>query len=221
MKKDTIIFDLDGTLLNTLEDLYTAFNYAIKNFGYPERTIEEIISFLGNVIKKAIERALPESVSEEELQKIISIFKEYYEKNIAVKTNPYDGILPLLKELKNKSCKIAVVSNKYDNAVKELCKKYFGEYIDIAIGESTEIPKKPNPQGVLKAIKELNSSIESSVYIGDSEVDIQTAKNADLPCISVLWGFKDKDFLVQNGGKYFAKKPKDIIEIIEKKLYLI
>ena len=126
-----------------------------------------------------------------------------------------------MKELKNKSCKIAVVSNKYDNAVKELCKKYFGEYIDIAIGESTEIPKKPNPQGVLKAIKELNSSIESSVYIGDSEVDIQTAKNADLPCISVLWGFKDKDFLVQNGGKYFAKKPKDIIEIIEKKLYLI
>ena len=122
MKKDTIIFDLDGTLLNTLEDLYTAFNYAIKNFGYPERTIEEIKSFVGNGIKKAIERALPESVSEEELQKIISIFKEYYEKNIAVKTNPYDGILPLLKELKNKSCKIAVVSNKYDNAVKELCK---------------------------------------------------------------------------------------------------
>lgn len=221
MIKDTIIFDLDGTLLNTLEDLYIAFNYAIKKSGYPKRTPEQIKSYVGNGIKKAIERALPEPVSEEELEKIIEIFKEYYEKNIAVKTKPYDGILPLLKELRNKSYKIAVVSNKYDNAVKDLCKKYFGEYIDIAIGESTEIPKKPNPQGVLKAIKELNSRIESSVYIGDSEVDIQTAQNANLPCISVLWGFKDKDFLVQNGGKYFAKKPKDIIEIIEKKLYLI
>ena len=154
MEKDTIIFDLDGTLLNTLEDLYFSFNYAIESFGYPKRTINEIKSFVGNGIKKAIERALPKAVQEDELNKIIEVFKKYYTNNMYVKTKAYDGIIPLLEELKAKGFKLAVVSNKYDNAVKTLCKNYFGEYIDIAIGEGNGIDKKPDPKGVLKAIKE-------------------------------------------------------------------
>ena len=221
MNKDTIIFDLDGTLLNTLEDLYTSFNYAIESFGYPKRTMNEIKSFVGNGIKKAIERALPKEVEEDELNKIIEVFKTYYTNNMYIKTKAYEGILQLLKELKAKGFKLAVVSNKYDNAVKTLCKKYFDEYIDIAIGEGNGINKKPDPKGVLKAIKELDSTKDKSIYIGDSEVDIQTAENVGIPCISVLWGFKDKEFLINNNAKIFAEKPKDIIEIIEKKLYLI
>lgn len=136
-------------------------------------------------------------------------------------TKPYNGIIELLEELKEKGYKIGVVSNKYDKAVKALCKDYFGDLVQTAIGESKEIEKKPNPNGVLKAIKEVNSTVERTIYVGDSEVDIQTAKNANVPCISVLWGFKDKEFLEANGGYIFAKVPEDIIKIIEKKSYLI
>ena len=221
MIKDTIIFDLDGTLLNTLEDLHACFNKAITEYGYPRRTLDEIKSFVGNGIKKAIERALPSNIEESELNKIVNYFRSYYEEHMLELTKPYDGIIGMLEELKANNYKLAVVSNKYDAAVKELCKNYFGKYIDIAIGESEEVRKKPEIDGVMKAIKELNSSIDNSIYIGDSDVDIKTAKNVGIPCISVLWGFRDKDFLIQNGGKLFAEKPKDIIKIIEKKLYLI
>lgn len=221
MIKDTIIFDLDGTLLNTLEDLHACFNKAITEYGYPKRTLDEIKSFVGNGIKKAIERALPRNIEESELNKIVNYFRSYYEEHMLELTKPYDGIIEMLEVLKSNNYKLAVVSNKYDAAVKQLCKNYFGKYIDIAIGESEEVRKKPEKDGVIKAIRELNSTIDNSIYIGDSDVDIKTAKNVGIPCISVLWGFRDKDFLIKNGGKFFAEKPKDIIKIIEKKLYLI
>ena len=221
MDKDTIIFDLDGTLLNTLEDLHACFNYAIELCGYPKRSLSEIRNFVGNGIKKAIERALPKGTSEEEIDKVIVTFKKYYQEHMTEYTKPYNGIIELLEELKEKGYKIGVVSNKYDKAVKALCKDYFGDLVQTAIGESKEIEKKPNPNGVLKAIKEVNSTVERTIYVGDSEVDIQTAKNANVPCISVLWGFKDKEFLEANGGYIFAKVPEDIIKIIEKKSYLI
>ena len=220
MKRNTLIFDLDGTLLNTLGDLHISLNYAIKQFGYPERTIEEVKGFVGNGIKKAIERALPAYVKEEELNNIISIFKGYYKEHMLEHTKPYDGIIQMLDTLRKNGCKIGVVSNKFDDAVKGLCKNYFGNLVDIAIGEGYGIEKKPDPKGVIKAIKQLDSSCENSVYIGDSEVDIQTAQNAGLPCISVLWGFKDKNFLINNGAKNFAETPNDIIKIIEKNLFL-
>ena len=215
---EVIIFDLDGTLLNTLEDLYIGFNYALDNFGYPKRTREEIRGFVGNGIRKAIERALPHSVEEAELEKIVTVFKKYYSEHMSEHTKPYEGITEILKELKEKGYAIGVASNKYDLAVKGLCKKYFGDLVDIAIGEGNGINKKPAPDGVLKIINELKA--EEAIYIGDSEVDIQTAKNSGLPCISVLWGYKDREFLEKNGAKIFAEKPKDIIKIIEKKIYL-
>ena len=221
MQIDTVIFDLDGTLLYTLDGLYDAFNYAISQFGYKERTKDEIKSFVGNGIKKAIEKSLPYKVSDKELSNIIEIFKEYYIKNMYVKTKAYDGIIEMLSELKNKGYKIGVVSNKYDEAVKELCERYFKGYVQVAIGEGNGVERKPSSTGLIKAIKELNSQQEKTIYIGDSEVDIQTAKNAEVPCISVLWGFKDKEFLLNNGAKIFAEVPNDIIKIIEKKLYLV
>ncbi|MBQ4123033.1 HAD family hydrolase [bacterium] len=221
MKKNTVIFDLDGTLLNTLEDLYIAFNYAIKSFGYPTRTKEEIRSFVGNGTKKAIERAINEVVEKEKLEKINEIFKEYYANHMYEKTKPYSGILEMLYKLKSKKFKIAVVSNKYDIAVKNLCNHYFKELVDIAIGEGYGIKKKPDPSGTLKVIKELNSTIENSIFVGDSNVDIETAQNVGIECISVTWGYKEETFLIEKGAKNLAKVPNNIIEIIEKKLYLI
>lgn len=229
--KKVIIFDLDGTLLNTLEDLYLSFNYAINRFGYPKRTLEEIKSFVGNGVKRAIELSLPEKVNEDKLNEIVNIFKEYYLKNMYNNTKAYDGIIEMLEALKRKGCVLAVVSNKYDKAVKGLCNKYFGNLIDISIGEGNGIRKKPFSDGIFKVLdeinipeshndREVNNEKANVIYIGDSEVDIQTAKNAGIYCISVLWGFKDREFLEKNGGIVFAKKPEDIIKIIEKKIYL-
>ena len=220
MKIDTIIFDLDGTLLNSLNDLHACFNHAITSFGYPKRTLNEIKSFVGNGIKKAIERALPNPIEDSDLNKIVDYFRIYYKDHMLEYTKPYDGIIPMLKELKQKGYKIAVVSNKYDDAVKNLVKNYFGEYIDIAVGEGYGIRRKPEIDGVIEAINELNSNLKKAIYIGDSEVDIKTAKNAGIHCISVTWGYRDKDFLMSEGAEYFANLPKEIIEIIEKKIYL-
>ena len=220
MEKDTIIFDLDGTLLNTLDNLHACFNHAIKSFGYQERTLTEIKNFVGNGIKKAIARALPENIEDEMLDKIVDYFRFYYEEHLHELTQPYEGILELLRELNEKGYKLAVVSNKYDDAVKELCEYYFGKFIKVAVGEGYGVRRKPETDGVLKAITELDSSIEKAIFVGDSDVDIATAKNAKIPCISVLWGYRDEEFLKSKGAFIFAKEAKDIIKIIEKKLYL-
>lgn len=220
MQADTIIFDLDGTLLDTIEDIATAINVALDSFGYSKHTTEEIKSYVGNGIKTAIKKAIPQETNEETINNIIKIFKQYYQENMYVKTCPYTGVIEMLSDLKKRGYKIGVVSNKYDDAVKQLCQYYFQDYIQSSIGEGYGIERKPNPKGILKSIKELNSNIEKVIYIGDSEVDIATAKNAQIPCISVLWGFKDRTFLEQAGGKIFANTPEEIIKIIEKNLYL-
>ena len=213
---DTIIFDLDGTLLNSLGDLHACFNHAIEHFGYPTRTIDEIKSFVGNGIKKAIERALPCNVSNEELNKITNYFRDYYKDHMLELTKPYKGIIDLLTKLKEKGYKLAIVSNKHDDAVKNLSNHYFGELIDIAIGEGYGTRRKPEIDGVIKAIEILDSKIENCIFVGDSDVDIKTANNANIPCISVLWGYRNKTFLEQNGANLFAETTKDI----EKILYL-
>ena len=213
---DTIIFDLDGTLLNSLNDLHACFNHAIEHFGYPTRSIDEIKSFVGNGIKKAIERALPYEVSNDKLDRITNYFRAYYKEHMLELTKPYNGIIELLTNLKEKGYKLAIVSNKYDDAVKNLSENYFGKLIDIAIGEGYGIRRKPEIDGVIKAIEIMGSKIENCIFVGDSDVDIMTAKNANIPCINVLWGYRDKEFLKQRGAKLFAETPKDI----EKFLYL-
>lgn len=220
MKIDTIIFDLDGTLLNSLGDLHACFNHAIKSFGYPERSLNEIKSFVGNGIKKAIERALPKPVEDRDLNKIVDYFRIYYRDHMLEFTKPYDGIIEMLEEARKKGFKLAVVSNKYDDEVKMLVKNYFGKYIDIAIGEGHGIRKKPEVDGVIEAINELDSNLKRTIFVGDSDVDIKTAKNAGIHCISVTWGFRDRNFLMAEGAEYFANHPKEILEIIEKKIYL-
>lgn len=220
MKIDTVIFDLDGTLLDSLGDLQAAFNYALKTCGYKEYSKEEVRIFVGNGIKKAFEKALESNILDGAVDELIEVFKGYYIRHINELTRPYDGIIEMLKTLKQKNYKMAIVSNKYDEAVQELRAEYFNDYIDVAIGEGGEIGRKPCSDGILKALGMLGKGLDNVIYIGDSEVDIKTAQNTNIPCISVLWGFKDKEFLVNNGGRVFAEKPEDIINIIEKKLYL-
>ncbi len=210
--KKAVIFDLDGTLLNTLDDLADSTNYALSKFGYPTRTIEEVRQFVGNGVAKLIERAIPDGKNNPNFEKCLSIFKENYAQNMYNKTAPYNGIIEMLSNLKSKGIKIAVVSNKFDLAVKELCKKYFEGFIDFAAGENEAqgIKKKPAPDTVISVLNEFNFAPEDAVYVGDSDVDIMTAKNSKMPCISVTWGFRDEKFLLENGATILINAPSEI-----------
>lgn len=207
---EAVIFDMDGTILNTLDDLYESVNITLDNFGFPKRTLDEVRQFVGNGVRLLFQRALPNEVNDDVLEKSIIFFKKTYAQNMYNHTAPYDSIKKILKELNNNGVKIAVVSNKFDLAVKELSKKYFGDLIDISVGQSDEVPQKPAPNGVFKAMRELD--VKSAIYVGDSDVDVQTAKNANLPCIGVTWGFRDREYL--KGADYIIDTPDELIEVI-------
>ena len=215
-----VIFDLDGTLLYTLEDLYIATNYALEQVGRDKRSLDEVRNFVGNGVAKLIERAMGKNSSQEEVQKCLEIFKEYYSKNAQKNTRPYDGIIELLKYLKKSGIKIALNSNKYDAAVKSLSHKYFDDLVEIALGESNNCPKKPDPTGVEKILKYFNCDKDNAIYIGDSLVDIQTAKNAKIPCISVSWGYCNKDRLLLN-NKIVVDNTQELKQAIEKTLQIV
>lgn len=214
--KKIIIFDLDGTLLNTLEDLADSTNYALKQFKYETRTVNEIRDFVGNGVAKLIERAIPKGRENPNYKECLRIFKDHYAKNMFNKTQPYPNIINTLKKIKSEGTKIAVVSNKFDLAVKELCDKYFPDLIDISTGENEKagIRKKPAPDAIFKILKQFDIKKEDAIYIGDSEVDIQTAQNASLPCISVAWGFKTKKFLHKNKAEIIIDKPQEIMKYL-------
>jgi len=209
---DTYIFDLDGTLLYTLDDLTVSTNYAMRAFGLPEHTVEEVRLMVGNGVRKLIERAIPQGAENPKYEEIYQTFINHYLKHSLDTTHPYDGIIDTLAELKRRGKRMAVVSNKYCTATEELCRHFFADYISVAIGESETVRKKPAPDTVNEALKRLGVSKDNAVYVGDSEVDILTAKKSGLPCISVLWGFRSKDFLVENGGTTFIRKPEEILE---------
>ena len=208
---ETIVFDLDGTLLDTLDDLTQAVNAALSIYSLPQRTREEVRGFVGNGISKLMERAIGENRAD--FQEILNAFKTYYQKHCADNTKAYAGVIELLQTLKNRGLNIAILSNKADFAVKMLAKEYFDGLFTEAIGENEEagIRKKPAPDSLFAVLKNLNADKKSTVYIGDSEVDIQTARNAGVDCISVTWGFKDKAFLIENGGKIFVDTPMEIL----------
>ncbi len=207
----TYIFDLDGTLLSTLNDLASSTNYALRWAGMPERTIEEVRMFVGNGVKLLMERAIPEGVNNPKFEETYAKFREHYMEHNLDTTRPYDGVPELLHELKRRGKHLAIVSNKFYAATQDLAKHFFPDTIEVAIGERENIRKKPAPDTVLEALRQLNVSKEDAVYIGDSDVDIMTAKNCSLPCISVLWGFRDKDFLIEHGGSLFVDKPIEIL----------
>lgn len=208
---ETYIFDLDGTLLSTLDDLAASTNYALRWAGMPERTVEEVRMFVGNGVKLLMERAIPNGINNPKFEGTYAKFREHYMEHNLDTTCPYEGIPELLRELKRRGKKLAIVSNKFYAATQELAKHFFPDTIEVAIGERDSIRKKPAPDTVLEALKQLGASKDNAVYIGDSDVDIMTAKNCNLPCISVLWGFRDKDYLVKHGGTIFVDKPSEIL----------
>lgn len=208
---DTYIFDLDGTLLCTLEDLAASTNYALRKNGMPEHSIDEIRMFVGNGVKKLMQRAIPNGENNPKFEQTYALFRQHYLEHNLDTTHPYEGILELLAELKRRGKHLAIVSNKFYTATQELARHFFPETIEVAIGERETIKKKPAPDTVIEALKQLGVTAERAVYIGDSDVDIMTAKNCNLPCISVLWGFRDKNFLIEHGGTTFVHHPKEIL----------
>lgn len=211
--KTGILFDLDGTLLNTLEDLLDATNYALAAFGYPGRTLRELRRFIGNGAENQIRLSLPEE-NREDLQKVLAVYKPFYTEHCQIKTKPYDGVLSALETLGEKY-PIAIVSNKPDAAVRALCADFFpGLY---ALGEAADCPRKPAADMVYKAMKAIG--VDRCIYVGDSEVDVLTAKNAGVPCVCVLWGFRDREDMEAVGGSIFCDNTEDLVRIIEETIH--
>lgn len=212
MRDFAVIFDLDGTLLDTLEDLADATNYVMKSFGFPERTLEEVRRFVGNGAKNLISQAIPPETGAERSEEAFRAFQTHYRAHCRVKTRPYDGIAAALGVLAEEGYPMAIVSNKPDGAVKPLCGEYFpGIY---ARGESAECPRKPAPDMVLRAAEALGVKTDHCVYVGDSEVDVATARNAGMRCISVTWGFRNREELIPAGAERFCDNPPELLEIV-------
>ena len=208
-----VIFDLDGTLLDTLEDLADSANLMLKTKGYPERSVEEIRQFVGHGMRNLVERCLPCKVSDEIFQSCYDFFRITFGKNMQNKTKPYDGIINVLEKLQDMGVKSVVVSNKNDDAVKKLCADYFGNLISDAYGRKDGIPAKPDPAMVVSVIENFGIAKEDCIFVGDSETDILTAKNSQLVSVGVLWGFRDEKVLAQAGADNIIERPEDFFDL--------
>lgn len=213
---DAVIFDLDGTLINSLQDLYLSTNHALTACGFPRRSLEEIRNFVGDGVVNQIRRAVPAGASPQDTQRCEDLFRSHYEEHKYDHTQPYPGVIYMLEELNRMGREAAVVSNKFDPAVKDLCKQIFYGLITIAVGEKEAegIRKKPAPDMVERVLRKLEMDAEQAVYVGDSPVDIQTARNAKIPCISVTWGFRTRQELLDAGAERFIDTPRELLELI-------
>ena len=213
MRYQTYVFDLDGTLLDTLGDLAASTNYALRTHGMPEHSLDDVRRFVGNGVRVLMERAVPQGAENPQFEAAFQTFRTHYMQHSLDTTKPYDGILETLETLKAEGCRLAVVSNKMMAATQELCRHFFRDTIEVAIGEheAQGIRKKPAPDTVNEAFRQLGVGKERAVYVGDSDVDILTARNSGLPCISVLWGFRDRDFLIQHGAETFISAPSELL----------
>lgn len=214
MKYRLAIFDLDGTLLNTLDDLAASINYALAYCSMPQRSTEEVKNMVGNGIRLLIERAVPCGTPENEINRVHSAFTEYYKAHNADLTRPYDGIYEMLNSIRLAGVLTAVVSNKADYGVQALCRKYFDRMFELAVGEKEGVRRKPYPDSVYEVLSFLGIDKTDAVYIGDSDVDIKTAANAGMNCISVGWGFRDREFLTENGADIIVSSPEELAKII-------
>ncbi|HAG69930.1 MAG TPA: HAD family hydrolase [Lachnospiraceae bacterium] len=214
MKYKLAIFDMDGTILDTLKDMTDAVNHTMKEFGYPGHSLDEVRQMVGNGIRRLIERAVPEGTDREETERVYASYVPYYEAHCAVATRPYEGIVSAIRELKSMGMLTAVVSNKKDPAVRTLVSRYFDGCFDAAVGEREGIRTKPAPDSVNELLKSLSIKREESVYIGDSDVDVETAANSGMDMIAVTWGFRDRDFLREHGAVCFADKPSELVKIL-------
>lgn len=214
MKYKAVIFDMDGTILNTLEDLKNATNYSLRQFGMPERSLEEVRMFVGNGIRKLVERAVPAGTPKEKIDQILDVFLEYYEIHSADNTSPYPGILELVEKLKKSGIKTAVSTNKADVPAQELGREYFNGIFDLIVGQQDGLKVKPAPDSVNKILSILDIQKKDAIYIGDSDVDVQTAKNSGLDFIGVSWGFRGREFLEKNGAKNIVDNANEILDLV-------
>lgn len=213
MKYESYIFDLDGTLLNTLDDLAASCNFALRSFGLPEHSVDDVRRFVGNGVRLLMTRAIPGGEGFAQFEECYACFRQHYLHHNLDTTAPYPGIMDMIAKLNANGKKIAVVSNKFYEATQDLVRHFFGDDIKVAIGERPDIHKKPAPDTVIEALRQLGMPSSTAVYIGDSDVDIDTARNCGMPCISVLWGFRDRDFLIEHGATTLVKSPEDILDI--------
>ena len=209
----TFIFDLDGTLLDTLQDLANSVNHALRQYGMPEHSLDDIRRFVGNGVRLLMERAVPEGAQHPLFEEAFATFRQYYMQHSLDTTRPYDGIVETIRELKLRGCRLAVVSNKMMAATQELVAHFFPD-VEVAIGEheAAGIRKKPAPDTVDEALRQLGVTREGAVYVGDSDVDLLTARNSGLPCISVLWGFRDREFLLAHGATTLIERPEELLQ---------
>ena len=214
-KRSVVLFDLDGTLLNTLADLREAVNYALREYGYPLKSMEEIRMSVGNGVGKLMERVLPDGKETSCYEQCLHTFRTYYSEHMQDFTRPYPGVCELLTALKKKGFRLGIVSNKFDAAVKALSRDYFGDLIDVAIGESPEVRKKPAPDCVLEAIRLLGAVKEEVLYVGDSDVDVATAHNEGIPCIGAVWGFRGRSVLLKAGADELIGNPIELLQLLE------
>lgn len=209
-----IVFDLDGTLLDTLTDLAASTNYALRSCGMPEHSIDDVRRFVGNGVRMLMTRAVPDGESNPRFDEAFSVFRQHYMQHCLDTTCPYPGIMEALAKLKEKGMMLAIVSNKMQAATEELRQHFFSQYIDVAIGESAAIRKKPAPDTVNEALRLLGISHDEAIYVGDSDVDIDTARAAMMPCASVLWGFRDRQFLLNHGATRLLSSPEELLSLV-------
>ena len=209
-----IIFDLDGTLLNTLNDLADSVNHVLRSNNMKERTVDEVRRFVGNGIPTLMKRAAEDGTDEKTLKKITDEMLLYYKDHARNKTAPYEGIPELIRELNAMGIKTAVVTNKAENAAKILCDSMFGNVFTAVIGDNGVSPLKPAPDNVLRAIDKMQLKKENILYVGDSDVDMETAKNAELISVGVLWGFRDREILEKAGADHIIEKPLELLNLL-------
>ncbi|HIU57818.1 MAG TPA: HAD-IIIA family hydrolase [Candidatus Ornithomonoglobus merdipullorum] len=214
MRYTTVIFDLDGTLLNTLDDLTASVNHAMDMMGMPRHTLDEVRRFVGNGVRVLIRRSVPAGTSDEDYESAYNYFEEHYAVHCKDKTGPYEGVPKMLSELCKMGYKTAIVSNKIDFAVKELRDDFFADTVPVAVGDDLKMKNKPAPDMVFKALRELGSDKSECVYVGDTDVDLETAKNAGMDCVSVSWGFRSRAELEGYGARMIADVPADILKFI-------
>ena len=214
MKWKNVIFDMDGTVLDTLEDLLGAMNHAMERHGFEKHTLDEMRTFVGDGLYMMAVRAVPEGTNKETVDNVFRCFKAYYNDHLNVLTRPYEGIVDMLKRLKQAGIGTGISSNKYDAGAKMLSRIHFGELIDFTVGESEEVPKKPDPTGTKLILQSLHAAPESTLYVGDSGVDIETAKNAGLPMLAVSWGFRSREQLVAGGAVHIVDNVRDLESFI-------
>lgn len=206
------IFDLDGTLIDSLQDLWLSVNHALGQMGFPKRSIDEVRQFVGNGVGKLVQRAVPEGTEEALTEQCLQLFKQHYVEHCREHTAPYEGIIPLLRALRRQGIRTAIVSNKLQSGVTELADEHFQGLIDVAIGEREGIRRKPAPDMVDLAVRQLGMEKADCLYMGDSDVDVQTAVNAGLDCVAVLWGFRSRDVLLRAGATQFVGHPAELLE---------